>query len=126
MRLVVCLWCGPVVMAGTARLAAGLTCLLLLVVVNVAETAVGLEVHHPLAPNNYSEVRLTCTDGFVPITGSVVFWRYETDISEPGVVSNLEHEMNSVSFTFNQQQEGTFSCGEHDGRKSTPVDLAGT
>ena len=127
MRLVVCLWCGPVVMAGTARLAAGPTCLLLvLVVVNVAETAVKINVMYPQDPN-YSVVNLTCTDSFNDaLGGTAVFRRNGSGIGEPGVVSNLmeDKQKNSVVFTFNQQQEGNFSC-EYDDSEDFVL-LAGT
>lgn len=117
---------GPVVLAGIARLAAGPTCLLLVLVVNVAETAVKLNVMYPQAPN-YSVVNLTCTDAFnYPLGGTAVFKRNGADIDGPGMVSNLmeDKQKNSVVFTFNQQQEGNFSC-EYDDSEDC-VQLAGT
>ena len=126
-RLVVCLCCAPVVMAGAARLAAGLTCLLLVLVVNVAETAV-INVVYPQSSNkNYSVVELTCTGYFGEHLGGdpAVFKWNNVDIPNESFC-DLEHNqaMNQISFTFNQQQEGTFSC-EHNGNKAF-VELAGT
>ena len=120
-------WCcrSVVGMEETARSAVGLACLLL-IVVNAAETAVKLSVEYPQA-SNYSVVELTCTDDLHgPLVGPpAVFKLNGTDITTE-VFSDLEQEseMNKISFTFNQQQEGNFSC-EH-GESVASVELAGT
>ena len=109
-------------MEGTARSAVGLTSLLLMVV----NAAVKLSVEYPQA-SNYSVVELTCTDDlYGPLLGPpAVFKLNGTDITTE-VFSNLEQdsEMNKISFTFNQQQEGNFSC-EY-GESVASVELAGT
>ena len=93
-------------MAGTARLAAGLTCLLLLlVVVNVAETTLRLEVVHPQAPDNYSEVQLTCEDVFGPVSEPPAVFKFnDTDIAHPGVVSNLVQSASQILSTNNRRE----------------------
>ena len=108
----------------------GLTCLLA-VVVNVAETALLLRVVYPEATSkNYSVVQLGCsnTDTFGEMSSGrppAVVFRLNGDIITTDVFSDLEHnpEMNQISFTFNQDQEGTFSCAQ--GGNEEFFDMAG-
>ena len=117
-------------MAGTVRLAVGLTCLLvLLVVVNVAAQAVKLFVEYPQsASNNYSKVELTCTDIFHnPLPPPPAVFKLNNTLITTDFFSDLEHnqEMNQITFSFNQDQEGAFFC-EHDiDRSGVFVWLAG-
>ena len=116
---------------GIARLAVGLRCLLVLLVVNVAETAVELIVEYPqAASNNYSEVELICIDTFggspphppalfrLKLNGTVI-----GDVVQQAEATPTSYT-STFTFTFNQQREGTFSCEQYGGGEDS-VDLAG-
>ena len=104
----------------------------LLVVFSLAISAesVVLDVHYPVE-SNYSLVSLTCIGEFGdPLDGDqrpVVFLRNGSDLNNGSseLVSVMMETEDSISFFFDQTQEGEFSCRTALGEESSPDPLAG-
>ena len=104
-------------MAGSARWAVvGLACLL--VVLGLTPSVVGmimLKVNYP-EDDNYSYVTLTCRNAIDPLSSDqtpATFWRGTSQIFTSGsqlVVEVTDSTDDSISFVFNQDQEGSFTC----------------
>ena len=98
-------------MAGSARWAVvGLACLLVLLDVE----AILLEVDYPQT-GNYSYVTLTCKRSFLDDLNSnqkpATFWRGTSRITSGSQLVEVTASTDvSISFVFNQDQEGSFSC----------------
>ena len=105
-------------MAGSTRWAVvGLACLLVVLGLtpSVVE-AIRLEVEYPQT-GNYSYVTLTCImnaiDGLLnPNQQPATFWRGTSQITSGGsqLVAVMAETDVSISFVFNQDQEGSFTC----------------
>ena len=99
--------------------------LLLLALHSHIVASVKLQVSYPQA-ENYSYVRLTCTDDFNdPLDG--VFLVDGTVIeSDTTLITLTQQESDSIEFTFTQSQEGFFWCRAlDDGVESPSTGLAG-
>ena len=92
----------------------------LLAAIDPSVTALGLKVSYP-DPGNFSYVNLTCTNdaGDALHDREVLFSGDGKNITSRVLVGN-----SFVVFTFTPQQDGSYIC-ESEGRKSTPVSLAG-
>ena len=95
----------------------------LLAAIDPSVTALGLKVSYP-DPGNFSYVNLTCTNdaGDSLHDREVVFSGDGKNITSRVLV--VERGNSFVVFTFTPQQDGSYIC-ESEGRKSTPVSLAG-
>ena len=78
--------------------------------------------HNYFNPKNYSLVRLTCREGFSTLNGAK-FQRNGRDIADQvTLLSNSGR--GTVQFSFNQNEEGEFTCSINDAI-STAIVLAG-
>ena len=85
---------------------------------------ISLEAVYPeAAKKDYSTVELRCGD-IETLNGEVVFMRNGSQINGD-IVSITEQTEISVTFSFNQAQEGEFSCRTATGETSTVEQLAG-
>ena len=99
------------------------TAYVLLAAIDPSVTALGLKVSYP-DPGNFSYVNLTCTNdaGDALHDREVLFSGDGKNITSRVLV--VERGNSFVVFTFTPQQDGSYIC-ESEGRKSTPVSLAG-
>ena len=100
----------------------------LLVVFSLAISSaesVTLQVHYPVE-GFYSFVSLTCV-GELGDQRPAVFLRNGSDLNNGSseLVSVMMETEDSISFFFNQTQEGEFSCRTALGEESSPEQLAG-
>ena len=84
---------------------------------SVSLGAILLEVNYPEGEDdNYSYVTLTCRNTIDPLSSDqtpATFWRETSQIFRSGsqlVVEVTDSTDDSISFVFNQSQEGSFSC----------------
>ena len=114
-------------MAGSARWAVvGLACLLVLLDVE----AILLEVDYPQT-GNYNYVTLTCKssviDGLTQSQRPARFWRGELEITSPSDLVTVTASTDvSISFVFNQAQEGSYKCTTKHDEESNVEKLSGT
>ena len=119
-------------MAGSARWGVvGLACLLVVLGLtpSVVE-AILLEVNYPQT-GNYSYVTLTCKKGPIDdLMQSQIparFLRGVLEITFPSdLVTVTTKTSTSISFVFNQTQEGSYTCTTRDGEESNVENLSGT
>ena len=95
----------------------------------ISAECVVLDVQYPVE-SNYSFVRLTCVGEFKdPLEGDqrpAVFLRNGSDLTIGSeLVSVMMKTEDSISFFFDQTQEGEFSCRTALGEESSPEPLAG-
>ena len=98
-------------MAGTAGFAVVGLVLVLLVVLKLPflVEAIKLRVTYP-DNMNFSFVNLTCLTDFNDPLGPATFWRNGTEQITHKVVSVTSSNEVSITFVFNQRQEGKFAC----------------
>ena len=121
-------------MAGSARWAAvELTSLFSLLGLSLSVDVIILEVVYPEAANyNYSYVKLTCLKNLLdPLDLNerpATFWRGVSQITyNSDLVTDVVQKIDvSITFDFNQNQEGSFSCKTALGEASNAKKLAGT
>ena len=99
-----------------------------LVAVDSAAAVVRLNVFYPeREEENYSAVRLTCTEGGLTVTNVEFLKDGDLITSTSNLVTVTNIGSGEISFTFTQQQEGMFSCRRGGGGdESEKIGLAGT
>ena len=98
-----------------------------LVAVDLAAAVIKLNVFYPeREEENYSAVRLTCTEGGLTVTNAEFLKDGDLITSTSNLVTVTNIGSGEISFTFTQQQEGTFSCRRGSGGdESEKIGLAG-
>ena len=96
-----------------------------LVVVDSAAADLDLNVFY-LEEENYSAVRLTCTEGGFTVTNVEFLKDGDLITSTSDLVTVTNMGVGEISFTFTQQLEGMFSCRRGGGGdESEKIGLAG-
>ena len=99
-----------------------------LVAVDLAAAFIRLNVDYPeREEENYSVVRLTCTEGGLTVTNAEFLKDGDLITSTSNLVTVTNIGSGEISFTFTQQQEGMFSCRRGSGgdESEKTVGLAG-
>ncbi|CAI8042430.1 hypothetical protein GBAR_LOCUS23565, partial [Geodia barretti] len=91
-------------------------------------TAILLEIDYPQT-GNYSYVTLTCKnsvfDDLTPSQRPAKFWRGELEITSPSDLVTVTASTDvSISFVFNQAQEGSYKCTTKDDEQSNVEKLS--
>ena len=95
-----------------------------LVAVDLTDAIIKLNVIYP--EENYSVVRLTCTEGGFTVTNAEFLKDGVALTSTSNLVIVTNIDSGEISFTFTQQQEGMFSCRSGGGGdESVKIGLAG-
>ena len=105
----------------------GLVCLLIaFAFICQSANAIQLNVYYPEA-GNYSVVNLICNNDFGGLADeNVTFLRNGELITAESVDYLRRENITSILFTFNQAQEGEYSCRTSDEEISNVEPLAGT
>ena len=105
----------------------GLVCLLIAFdVICQSANAINLNVYYP-EPGNYSVVNLICNNDFGRLADENITFLRNGELITAESVEYLQREnTTSILFTFNQAQEGEYSCRTSDEEISNVEPLAGT